>query len=326
MMRDDVPRIITLALDAGGTALKAAVLVNGRLLAQPRLSQASHSERSASVIIAGLADACEALMRGCSEACSIPITSRDRVRIGFAFPGPFDYAAGIALLQGVGKYEALYGKPVGALLQQELQRRAASPDAQPSAPSWAQALAAADIRFANDAALFALGVSRRFPAERLLCLTLGTGLGSAFIANGALIAGQDGVPQSGMLYAEPFRGAPADDQFGRRGILALAAAHGMQPPAQDVRGLALAAQDGDPQAVALFRDYGQRLGTFLQPYAAAFSPSRIVLGGQISKSSPLWMESMRAALALDDIDICIINDNMEAVYKGIAQLYQSSPQ
>lgn len=320
MMRRDAARTITLALDAGGTALKAAVLENGRLLAQPRLTQASHSERSASVIIAGLADACEALMHGYSEACSSPITNRDRVRIGFAFPGPFDYAAGIALLRGVGKYEALYSKPVGALLQQELQRRAD----QQSASPWAQSLAAADIRFANDAALFALGASRRFPAERLLCLTLGTGLGSAFIANGALIAGQDGAPPSGMLYAEPFRGAPADDQFGRRGILALAAAHGMQPPAQDVHGLAHAAHSGNPQAIALFRDYGQRLGTFLQPYAAAFSPRRIVLGGQIAKSSALWIESMRAALALEAIDICRIDDNMEAVYEGIAQLYQSS--
>lgn len=49
---------------------------------------------------------------------------------------------------------------------------------------WAAALVHAPIRFENDAKLFALGISTLFPQERFISLTLGTGLGSAFIDQG----------------------------------------------------------------------------------------------------------------------------------------------
>ncbi|MGZ9584394.1 ROK family protein [Paenibacillus marinisediminis] len=316
-LNSDSGRMITIAIDAGGTYLKAALLENRQLLAAPRLTQPSYSDLSSHEIILGFADVSELLL---NEYCAVsaPLdTSLDEVRIGFAFPGPFDYPEGIALLQGMGKYDSLYGMRVGDLLKQELARRASLPQAKP----WAPLLAEASIVFENDATAFALGVSLQYPAERLICLTLGTGLGSSFIDCGTIIAGQRGVPQNGMLYAEPYRGAPADDQFGRRGILAMAAAHGLRPGELDVRGLAIAAQSGDTNAVALFRDYGQRLGDFLKPYAAAFQPARILLGGQIAKSFDLWAADMRAAIGMEALSISPILDEMEQVYLGIDQLY-----
>ena len=83
-------------------------------------------------------------------------------------------------------------------------------------------LTAADIRFGNDAFMFGLGASTRFPSERLLCLTLGTGLGSAFVENGQIVAGRHGIPSSGMLFAEPYRDHIVDSYFGKRGILNMA--------------------------------------------------------------------------------------------------------
>ena len=40
--------------------------------------------------------------------------------IGFAMPGPFDYAAGVSLIKGVEKYDSLYGINVGDELKKIL--------------------------------------------------------------------------------------------------------------------------------------------------------------------------------------------------------------
>ena len=74
------------------------------------------------------------------------------IEIDLAFPGPFDYKNGICLLQGLDKYDALYGCNL---------RRAFSE---------ISGLPEQKIQFINDAAAFALGemVRRRKPGERCL--------------------------------------------------------------------------------------------------------------------------------------------------------------
>jgi glucokinase len=196
----------------------------------------------------------------------------DSIRIGFAFPGPFDYAKGIALLQGIGKYEALFKLSVRDLLRFEFQRL------KPFSPGVTMnRLTAADIRFGNDAFMFGLGASIRFPSERLLCLTLGTGLGSAFVENGQIVAGRHGIPSSGMLFAEPYRDHIVDSYFGRRGILNMASERGLLADGIDVADLAEAAKSGNAQAQDVFREYGSKLGEMLLPYLSEFKPSRLVL-------------------------------------------------
>lgn len=367
-------RTVTLALDAGGTTLKAALLEEGRLLPHLRIVQPSRSERETHVIIASLANACIELLgsyeatrhtsrassthdeadvaaaerapisarqkapsrtsdsasaRPCrsydqTKACSIlreaplrPAAPSYKVRIGFAFPGPFDYENGVALLQGVSKYERLYGMNVGELLQRELRRRASLR----AAPAWMRRLAEADIRFANDASLFALGVSRLYPSERLICLTLGTGIGSGFVDHGKLVAGRDGVPPSGMLYAERYRNAAVDEQFGRRGIIALADMYGARHAQQDVHELASAARIGDKRAADAWAEYGFHLGRMLAPYAARFKPNRLILGGQIAKSCDLWLPYLEVSLGNQGTVVTHQGDLMEHVFEGIELLF-----
>lgn len=91
-------------------------------------------------------------------------------RAGLAFPGPFDYENGIPLMQGINKYDALYGKNLRTFLE--------------------QAFPAVSFRFANDADLFGLGEYHfcgEPREERVMYICIGTGLGSCFIENGALI-------------------------------------------------------------------------------------------------------------------------------------------
>lgn len=283
--------VVTLALDAGGTFVKGGVLENGLLLPEPRLEQPSCSEADAETITARLADLTlrlAAAYMGSRSAAEHPVT----FRIGAAFPGPFDYDLGVSLIKGLSKYEKLYGLSVGNLLRQELYRRARLP----GSCAWMSELASAEIAFGNDAALFGLGAAKRYPGERLLCLTLGTGLGSVFIERGQSIRGTDGVPAGGMLYAELFEGRPVDEQFGRRGILALADGMQARQAGEDVVDLAHAAARNEPAALRVWHAYGERLGRMLRPYASAFRPHRLVLGGQIARSLPLFGTSLTEAL------------------------------
>ncbi|WP_245595976.1 ROK family protein [Paenibacillus taiwanensis] len=184
-------------------------------------------------------------------------------------------------------------------------------------------LAEADIRFANDASLFALGVSRLYPSERLICLTLGTGLGSGFVDHGKLVEGRDGVPPSGMLYAERYRHAAVDEQFGRRGLIALADIYGARRhPQQDVQELALAARVGDKRAADAWAEYGFHLGRMLAPYTARFKPDRLVLGGQIAKSCDLWLPYLEVSLGNPAPVVTHQGDLMEHVFEGIELLFR----
>lgn len=310
------PDQITIALDAGGTVLKGALIVNGQFIPGSFLTRPSESQGPAEDIIASFAGACRELMNVYASTCR-PLDYRDSIRIGFAFPGPFDYAEGIALLQDVGKYEALYGLSVRDLLRTEFQKQKIT-----FPGIMTNRLTAANIRFGNDAFMFGLGAGLRFPSERLICLTLGTGLGSAFIENGQVVTARNKVPSSGMLFAEPYREHIVDRYFGRRGILNLAAERGLLADGIDVADLAEAARRGQTQAEDLFHEYGSRLGEMLLPYIVGFKPHRLVLGGQISGSFPLWERDIQLALGKYAIPILCLEDGMIAVFNGIETLFE----
>jgi glucokinase len=92
------------------------------------------------------------------------------VGMGFAMPGPFDYEKGIPLCTGDNnKYDNIYGLKVRETLLLFLDL----PDE-------------FTIRFMNDATAFAVGeewFGKAIGIKKLLSITLGTLLGSAFIKN-----------------------------------------------------------------------------------------------------------------------------------------------
>jgi glucokinase len=85
-------------------------------------------------------------------------------RIGIAMPGPFDYTNGISYIKDQNKYDSLYGLNVKEKLAQKL------------------GISVENISILNDAACFLqgevfVGAAKGF--NRVIGLTLGTGLGSA---------------------------------------------------------------------------------------------------------------------------------------------------
>ena len=112
-------------------------------------------------------------------ACVAALGELDGRVLAAAVPGPFDYDAGIGRYRDVGKYEALNGVDVRAGLTERL----------PSPP--------ARITFLNDAQAFGLGewlTGAGRPYTRVLAITLGTGVGSAFVDDGTVVTTGDRVP------------------------------------------------------------------------------------------------------------------------------------
>lgn len=313
-----------LAFDVGGTAIKAGIFgAAGEPLAGSLAQYPAHADGSADEIIAHFteiaAQQAALLLRSGTDAV-IGDDAEQIAAIGYAFPGPFDYAKGISYIRGLNKFEALYGLPLRSRLEEGMR---AHPLLGP--------LLAADLRllFANDAAMYALGEARFGHAagkERAVCLTLGTGLGSAFLLQGRLLKEHAEVPPDGWLYATPYQGRIADDLVSRRGLLELAASLGFAADSaagQDVKQLAEQALiGGDTRAYELFRLFGERMARVLAAPLALFRPEVVVLGGQIAKSGSLFAPAFAAGLrARGLITQVALSDNTQLrTLQGIQQL------
>lgn len=190
-------------------------------------------------------------------------------RWGVAVPGPFDYARGISKIRGQGKLEALYDVDLRRVLARTL------------------GLAGEAFRFLNDAHAFLLGewwAGAAAGRSRAIGVTLGTGLGSAFLVDGRIVHSGAEVPPEARLDLVPFRERPVEEVISGRGILA---AYGGDP-GEDAAKIAERARQGEPRATAVFRSFGSALGEFLEPWLLRFEPSCLVFGGSISRSWDLF--------------------------------------
>ncbi|WP_053048781.1 ROK family protein [Streptomyces antioxidans] len=189
---------------------------------------------------------------------------------GIAVPGPFDYARGVARYHGVGKFAALDGLAVGELLMPRLNPRPAR------------------LWFLNDASAFALGVWHTAHAEsrRLVAVTLGTGVGSAFLDRGSIVEDDPRVPPEGRVDLLTIDGRPLEDTVSTRAMTA----HYTNRTGRPVDGLreltALAAVD-DTTARDVITSALRALGAALAPWLTAFEADTVVFGGSITAAWPL---------------------------------------
>jgi glucokinase len=204
--------------------------------------------------------------------------SAEAQRWGVATPGPFDYERGISTIRGVAKLDALYGVDLRSELATALR------------------VSPRDIRFLNDAAAFLLGEGWAGAArghDAVMGITLGSGLGSAFLRDGTLRREGPGVPPDARLDLLPFRGAPVEEVISRRGLLAAYRRTGQD--AFDVIEIAERARAGENAAIGVFSAFGASLGEFLAPVLERFEPSCLVVGGAIARSWSLFADAFRAS-------------------------------
>ena len=196
-----------------------------------------------------------------------------------ALPGPFDYVNGVAHYR-LGKFDSLNGFDLRGALAPEL---------------------GGEVRFLNDADAFALGcwVQRR-PVSRLVALTLGTGVGSGWVADGVVVTGGPEVPPEGSAYLLSYRDAPLETWVSRQAIrTAYAAAGGA---ALDVLDICELARTGDERSTTVLRDAMTVLGEVIAPWLQRFGAERLVIGGSIAASWDLlgpWFTAVVGAPAVE---------------------------
>jgi glucokinase len=196
-----------------------------------------------------------------------------------AVPGPFDYDTGVARYRGVSKFEALDGTDVGAGLMARMR----------SGP--------AEIRFVNDATAFGLGEwhgGATTGHKRSVAITLGTGVGSAFVDDGFVRASGARVPPEGRVDLLTIDGQPLEVTVSARAILRRYAEAGLAATGVDV--VAARAADGDKTAYDSIVTPVTMLGEALAPWLDRFDATAVVVGGSISRAWSLVGPALSAGL------------------------------
>ena len=193
------------------------------------------------------------------------------VCLGVAIPGPFDYDKGISYMRDQGKYDALYGLDVKELLADALR---ISPD---------------QIRFSNDAACFLQGEIYRGgmdQSKKTIGFTLGTGLGSAYM--------EDGAAYDADLWNSPYQGGIIEEYISSRWFVKVF----KERTGGEIKDVKRLVTDFGTETVAqtIFRDFSRNLASFLASTVKQMGAEAIVLGGNITKASDYFLEEVKLQL------------------------------
>jgi glucokinase len=276
---------LVFAADLGGTHLRAAVVdEQGKIHFRIKHAtpQAQRPEEIVSAIVAA-ARACEAE----SEK-----TGRS-IRLGsIVVPGTID--AGNEVVVQVPNVACLDNFPLKAALEGELGWR---------------------IVLENDANAAAVGEMWQGAARgfsRVICITLGTGVGGGIILDGKLWRGVDGsAGEIGHISIDPFSSLVC--KCGNTGCLELFASataivrmageglpnypnsvlHGEKLSAEKIHDAAL---NGDELSLAIFKQMGTYLGIGLASLVNLLNPEIIVVGGGVANGWSLFAQRMQQEL------------------------------
>lgn len=286
---------VSLGLDVGGSHVTASVVdmsfTGERSLALVRKEIDSFS--AASEIVAAIADCITEALAGREPVAGI----------GIAFPGPFNYSKGVCTVLHVGgKFERMFGLHLGQALKD------------------ATGMCDTAFRFFNDAHCFAVGAYTRsgLESKRTIFLTLGSGFGSSFMENGALVTHHNALPGSGAFYNELFGESIADDYFSTRWFH-----HAYkQATGQAIKDVRELAEMDSEVSKGIFHEFGANLGRFLLPWLKKFGCDELVIGGNITKAGHLFLNALENQLKSLDSKVRVIfcEDTEACILTGAACL------
>jgi glucokinase len=270
-------QVFAVGLDIGGTSVKSGVVnSDGALLPGSVRVDAVDSRAAADEIVASFATALSRAL-DFAQRRSLKVAG-----VGVAICGPFDYEKGISQIWGLDKYEPLYGVNVKQALRTSLQLS-------PELP----------LLFDNDAASFARGevwVGAGNPYSRVIVLTMGTGVGSAFAVDGNIVDQGPGVPPLGCITIQAYKDGMLNDYVSS--IYMMKRYRALTGRDSDVKEMAERARHGDAHARQVFEEIGTEVGLFVREHhVQAFGAQCLIFGGQISRSFELFAGAIQCALA-----------------------------
>jgi glucokinase len=283
-------------LEVGGTHVTAATVDVVAHRVHERTRSALDSAASAASILASL------------HGAAMSLADTAPARWAVAMPDPFDYARGVGLFRDVGKFDALYGVDVGRALIEAITPRPRS------------------ITFAHDTEAFLLGEwvsGAARGARRCAALTLGTGVGSAFLDGDTTVRAGAGLPPGGRVHRLSIDGAPLENSVSRRAIRARYAAQAGRSDDLDVHEIAELARHGDRHAAIVLDDAFCNLGRAFAPAMREFRPDVLVIGGSIAASWDLLIGPLTSGLdngGVHGMDIRAAEHEADSAVIGAARL------
>lgn len=182
----------------------------------------------------------------------------EKIRIGIAMPGPFNYENGVALFKGVKKYDSLYGVDVKTVLMDRLN------------------LPEASIIFMNDAVAFLRGelsAGAAVGAQKAIGITLGTGLGSSSNCTGKVVD----VNRAAL----PFKDQHAEEYLSSRWFLG----RYKELTGKEVTNVEELLKVAEPGIkVKIFDEFTVNLARFINDFIADERPETLVIGGNLART------------------------------------------
>jgi len=284
-------KIYYLGIDIGGSHLSAALLNSqtGLLTSDSYQKNLLDSNGSCDAFITCFENLIEKITNNNSDISLDQIAA-----VGISMPGPFNYEEGISEINGVKKYDSLFGLNV----KQEIKKIVKD----------------IPVFFLNDAESFAMGeysAGAAMNTSRSLVLTLGTGFGSTYLSNGqVLLDEKKGAAPNGYLYNIPFKKGIADDYFSTRWFVENWNNLKREQVAT-VKEITALADHNDSDAMGLFNEFAQNFIQFIIPWINKFQPESLVLGGGIAKAAHHFLDKIRNEIQKTnktEINICTLWD------------------
>lgn len=280
------PTDVVCAVDLGGTNLRAANIEPNAQIHE-RVKTLTPGSGSAEDVVAAIVTA----VRDCESACAK--RGKKIRRVSVVIPGSIHAETGVVI--NAPNIPSLPGYKLKPALERAL------------------GLPVLIENDANAAALgeMWLGAGRQF--RTIICLTLGTGVGSGIILNGQLWRGIDGTGgEIGHMSVDPFSGVKCN--CGNTGCLEVyasakaivrmtreALAQHPSSPLQSIAAGELTAKNvfseasnGDVLAIEIFRRVGVYLGIAMANLVNIFNPEIIVIGGGAAAAWDLFAPHARA--------------------------------
>lgn len=147
-----------------------------------------------------------------------------------------------------------------------------------------------EVRVNNDCNCFALGESRYGAGKGyadMVGITLGTGVGSGLILDGRLYSGV--LCGAGEVGSLPYLDSDYEHYCSSLWFRDKLHTTGAE--------LGRLAETGNPEAIALWREFGHHLGELSKAIMFAYAPQAIVVGGGIAVAMPLFIDGWRESVS-----------------------------
>lgn len=251
-----------LAIDIGGTSVKAGLVRDGKVL--KTFEVFLNSDGPACEILQGFKDI-GTLCKSFADEQNLQISG-----VGVSVPGPFDYEHGASLMDH--KYPSIKGISLtGYILD---------------------SIGEIPISYISDASAFLQGavLQMKISNPNVCAVTIGTGLGFSCMIDGKLCHNEKGGPFV-ILFTKPYKDSIAEEYVSKRAIMRRY--YKRTGEMISVADIDKRARTGDRNAIEVFHETGDDLARIMHPIIREYSFSAMIIGGQISKGKDLLTDPIK---------------------------------